>query len=349
MKKRWIAAVTLGVFVSSVMIYGRIDLGFDETETVNVQFGEGRARFLNSKDGREYLDKQTDFSIYNDYLDLSLRTGSDRSRVRSSQNLKDLRQLVRAAPENWHDSQIETFQKILSNAKSRLESAGICIWPRDLALIKTDGSVQFGAYYTTGSAIVIPSGQMKFLFVAPRRSALEKTMAHEVWHIVSRQNPELRHRIYSIFGFEPIDELVIPKNVRLKMIANPDVENIGYAVGRQDGGFSRKSIIILQSAYDTYSGAKSPLGFISPLFDYMETRIYDVDPFGSVIGDGELLEQQVDDVIGTISPYRLGPDEIVASAIEALIERSEGEAGYPRTGKNEQLLDQLLAQLKCEE
>lgn len=48
---------------------------------------------------------------------------------------------------------------------------------------------------------------------------------HELWHVVSRNNPELRRRMYDLIGFRILpEEICIPEEIRKGIIFNPDVE-----------------------------------------------------------------------------------------------------------------------------
>lgn len=48
---------------------------------------------------------------------------------------------------------------------------------------------------------------------------------HELWHVISRNNPELRRRMYELIGFHILpEEISIPEDIRRGIIFNPDVE-----------------------------------------------------------------------------------------------------------------------------
>lgn len=48
---------------------------------------------------------------------------------------------------------------------------------------------------------------------------------HELWHVISRNNPDLRRRMYALIGFCILpEEIAIPEEIRRGIIFNPDVE-----------------------------------------------------------------------------------------------------------------------------
>ncbi len=347
MRKRWIASIGFIALVASVTFYGATDIGKDVEVTRVQSVGTESVAFLSAMDGSAYLTANTPFEIYNDQMDLSLRLSLDLHNRSRAENIAALRRLVSEQPTDWHEGQIRDHLSLLQQAKSRVDGIGSCIWPEELAMIKSQGNAQFGAYYTTGSAIVTPSSQMKFLFVPPRRTEVELTLAHEIWHVASRNDRDLRSRAYSVFGFERIKDIVIPPAIKARIIANPDVEDLGYSITLDKDNERQRFVVILQSKLEKYEGRQGVLGLINPLAGYMETMIYPISDNGMIINRPELLTDQLDAKIGTISSYRLGPDEIVASAFEALLAREAGEADYPQTSQNETLLDDLSSALSC--
>lgn len=53
----------------------------------------------------------------------------------------------------------------------------------------------------------------------------ERILWHEMWHVISRNNPELRKQMYALIGFNVLpDEIEIPAEVKSHILCNPDVE-----------------------------------------------------------------------------------------------------------------------------
>lgn len=57
----------------------------------------------------------------------------------------------------------------------------------------------------------------------PGRAA--EIMWHEMWHVISRNNPTLRQQMYALIGFHVLPtEIEIPAEVKAHILCNPDVE-----------------------------------------------------------------------------------------------------------------------------
>lgn len=53
----------------------------------------------------------------------------------------------------------------------------------------------------------------------------ESILWHEMWHVISRNNPELRKKMFALIGFNVLpDEVEIPAEVKAHILCNPDVE-----------------------------------------------------------------------------------------------------------------------------
>jgi len=60
-------------------------------------------------------------------------------------------------------------------------------FPKSVLMVKTTGKEEGGASYTRGSAIILPQDVL-----SSGRGELEHTVAHELFHILTRNHPELR-------------------------------------------------------------------------------------------------------------------------------------------------------------
>ncbi len=90
----------------------------------------------------------------------------------------------------------------------------------------TTGKEEGNAPYTRGNAIVIP----KSLF---QKSALyiQQILYHETFHIISRNHPGLRDRLYHLIGFESCGLIQLPVSEDWDRITNPDeilADNFSY-------------------------------------------------------------------------------------------------------------------------
>ena len=51
---------------------------------------------------------------------------------------------------------------------------------------------------------------------------LEHVIIHELFHVLSRHDPEFRSTMYGIIGFKMIDEIRLPNDLQAMKLTNPD-------------------------------------------------------------------------------------------------------------------------------
>lgn len=81
---------------------------------------------------------------------------------------------------------------------------------------------------------------------------------HELWHVISRNNPELRRRMYELIGFQILpDEICIPEEIRNGIIFNPDVERHDAYGTFTIGGQPTDCLLLLYSPSSEYVTGKT--------------------------------------------------------------------------------------------
>ena len=93
--------------------------------------------------------------------------------------------------------------------------------------------------YTHGTQIYLSAEMMES---ALRDDPMDKngfrtTIAHELFHCLTRNNPDFRSAMYQVLGFTVVeDDYIFPENIRNIIISNPDVEHHNsYATFKIDG------------------------------------------------------------------------------------------------------------------
>ncbi len=91
-------------------------------------------------------------------------------------------------------------------------------FPEKIYFIKTTGKEEGNAPYTrNANAIVFSKSEL----LAPQKE-IEKTLVHELFHVLSANNIELRDQAYSIIGFIKCNEISYPQSLMEQKITNPD-------------------------------------------------------------------------------------------------------------------------------
>src|SRR6185295_4919379 len=128
-----------------------------------------------------------------------------------------------------------------NDERARLTSAFAAIKPKlaellpelgaPILLIKTSGQEEGGAGYTRANAVMLPQA------LTDSRE-LEKLLAHEIFHVVSRNKPELKRALYAAIGFEPCGEIVLPPALAARKMTNPDAPVNEHCIEVQVDGAS---------------------------------------------------------------------------------------------------------------
>lgn len=84
----------------------------------------------------------------------------------------------------------------------------------------------------------------------------EGVMWHEMWHVISRNNPTLREQMYALIGFHVLPtEIEIPAEVKAHILCNPDVErHDSYATFTIEGKPTDCMLMLYTSASEYKEG-----------------------------------------------------------------------------------------------
>lgn len=211
--------------------------------------------------------------------------------------------------------------------------------PRQINLIKVKGEL-YGeqTFFTRENAIVVPEA----VLVTDKRDVLTHILMHELFHIISRYHPDLRHELYACIGFEPlvddVRQLQIPRTLASKILLNPDGIHYGYAarIKMKDGGRLRM-IPIISSAFRQFE-AKS-----IPYFSYVDFGLYPVEHTTEgqwrvqTLSDGSspVDRSAIDDLqaqMGGNTDYLIHPDEILADNFALLLLTDHRDTPLGETG-----------------
>lgn len=126
--------------------------------------------------------------------------------------------------------QVRDFSKsdrlAISNAFVRLNRRFAAIGfksplTNEIVFVKTTMREEFrAAGYTRGTAVYLRDDLLSNV----PAMMLDHLLAHEIFHVLSRQSPEFRRRMYESIGFSICAEPKFSKKVRAHIANNPDVE-----------------------------------------------------------------------------------------------------------------------------
>jgi hypothetical protein len=186
-----------------------------------------------------------------------------------------------------------------------------------ILLIKTSGQEEGGAGYTRANAVMLPQAH------ADERE-LQRLLAHEIFHVVSRRNPDLRRALYRAIGFEECGEVELPSALARRKMTNPDAPVNEHCIEISVDGTKVWSVPILLSREERFDPAAG-----RAFFEYLTLSMLLVDRSGATARalerDGApalvplnrvtgFLEQ-----VGRNTTYIIHAEEILASNFELLV------------------------------
>jgi len=175
-------------------------------------------KFASAAEGRALLSARDEFIEQMSPFDRAFRLRADRD-VSESEYLAVIAQSV-LEWESEEKRRVECALQTIGPALSRL-------YPplgASIQLVKTTGRGEL-APYTRGNAIVLPMTAL-----ASSQRALRWILAHEFFHVFSRNNPRLRNALYEAIGFHHCGKVEVPAALRSRMLTNPDAPRSEHCI-----------------------------------------------------------------------------------------------------------------------
>jgi hypothetical protein len=194
--------------------------------------------------------------------------------------------------------------------------------PPEFLLIDTDGSDAAGNPYTRGNAVALPSATLRA--DDPKYSDVV-LLAHEMFHIVSRNSPAFATLLYRTIGFESVPLLQWPSAWLPLRIANPDAPFDRHAMRVSIEGRATMLMPLLVAR-------RSKLKAGETFFDVLDVRLLEVTVSNGqtlpVMVDGQPLWHAPEAVpeyltkLGGNTGYVIHPEETMADNVAFLVART---------------------------
>jgi hypothetical protein len=207
---------------------------------------------------------------------------------------------------------------------------------KPILLIRTSGEEEGGAAYTRANAVMLPRPSND-------ERELKRTLAHEVFHIVSRNNAPLKQALYRAIGFQECGEVALPTALAARKITNPDAPINEHCIEITVDGATAWGMPILLSRLERYDPAAG-----IEFFGYLTLSMLLVDrtatPARPLLRDGAPVLVPINRVegfleqVGSNTSYILHAEEILASNFERLV---LGEQGAPSPEVLERMREEL--------
>ena len=215
---------------------------------------------------------------------------------------------------NWSETDKQIMQAAADALNRTINEQHLNLpLPKEIKILKTTMAEEGGAGgYTRKDYIVIEEKVEKF-----NPATAQYLLAHELFHILTRNNPDFRQRMYTLIGFSIADrEFERPADLRNVLITNPDVNRFdSYATFTIDGEKKTCAMVIYSSKpYEGGSFFKYLTIGLVPLKDGKpeqkdgKTQVYPISQAS------DFFEQ-----VGRNTNYIINPEEILAENFAAVM------------------------------
>ena len=209
--------------------------------SADVPLGSAKVHFASPSEGRKILTEKDEFIQRLSPFDRSARMKTDKA-VSEGEFLK----FVSSNVVDWTKEEMQTVQAAIEGIQPLLRDLPLSL-PPAVQLIKTTGAEEGNAAYTRGTAIVLPKSEL-----SKNQKDLQKLICHELFHILSRRNPELRERLYGIIAFTKCNEVKLPPELERRKLTNPDAPRNDHFIRLKIDGHESLAVPILLSSAETY-------------------------------------------------------------------------------------------------
>lgn len=258
--------------------------------------------------------------------------------------LKMYKEFLSRDVESFTSEEIENLKVTYKMTMEKVIAANPNILPDEIQLIKTK-TKHYGpsVYYTRENIIVIPANEL----VSNNSAAMEKVTYHELFHIISRYNPNLKDKVYELIGFKKIDkDLVIPNALSKIMLLNPDGIEMHHYIQLKDSVQNRSLDVVPIIVSNTKQYLEGKNAFFSYLQFSMYEMIENADGKYTLVCDdngystftlrnAEDFYAQIQDNTG----YIIHPDEILADNFMMIFAFTEEEKDALSSGGQKLLVD----------
>lgn len=238
------------------------------------------------------------------------------SKTKSKSNTQEEDYLDYASQQalDWSGEEKASVRAQITGVKDKVEAMGLNLeFPEKINLIKSSMKEEGGfTSYTRENYIVI------------KGSVSEAFITHELFHILSRYNPEKRNELFKTINFVESNRIEYPEAIRDHIITNPDAPFLEHTIEVQIDGAEEEVVFILHSEEDWDGGSFT---------DYMKQKLMVVEggptsKAPKLVNDMPVLKNfeessNLKNKIGRNTSYTLHPEEILAEHFVMLVQGQE--------------------------
>ena len=242
---------------------------------------------------------------------------------------KEFLEFAGSAALEWDEEEKGAVRAALEELLPALARLALPLPPR-VFMVKTSGAEDAGAAYTRRNAVILSAQGAK-----TRGDALRRLLAHELFHVSTRVNPQLADALYAVIGFQRCGPVALPDALASRRITNPDAPKDEHCILVVAEGQKVWALPVLVSALSREELATqgSFLRHVFPLLLLVE-RAGPGAPAKPLDGNAGARVAKIEDVagffdqVGRNTRYIIHPEEIVADNF-MLLATGDGKVQSP--------------------
>lgn len=196
--------------------------------------------FASAAQGRKIITAKDDYISRLSLFDYQSKMKSNRNDIQQDEFLD----FFGANTMKWNKQQKNKIVSALNVFNKKAANIYLPL-PKKVFFVKTTGQEESEAAYTRANAIFLPES-----FFHAKQERIDWVVAHELFHVLTRANPELKEQLYKTIGFKKTDEIELPSPLRHYKISNPDAPVNDHVIKVQIDGKDQWTIPVIYSDRD---------------------------------------------------------------------------------------------------
>lgn len=279
------------------LIIGSINMGASQEALIDI------VKFASKEKANTLLTTEDSFTKSWSSFDIDARMHKPNS------TKEELFEFIKTQTREWTEEEKTKILTILHFIDQQIKDQSFNLsFLKEIYFVKTTTNEEGGAGgYTRGSYIVLKNDVLK-----RSEEGLKNIVIHELFHVLSRNNPDFRKAMYELIGFNIMNDVPYPENIKDFRITNPDAPQVDSYIQLEVDGKEKNCMMILYSK-EAYSKGDFfqylNIGFLSLIGNEIKTVEYNgISPVIYSLQEVSNFYEQV----GKNTQYIIHPEEISA-------------------------------------
>lgn len=291
-------------------------------------------------EGQQLIDNRTEYyaSLSQNDLDWRMR--------KTNATLEEFKEYAKNQVLDFTQDEQNFMKRVVDYVEKRLSEIGCRLpFPTDIAIVKTTMNEEGGAGgYTSGTVIYLEGSGVERLASKTSDGQLLRMgnlLIHEMFHCLTRNNPDFRRSMYELIGFTILDrDINFPSSVKEYIMTNPDVEHLDNFIEVTIDGEKRPCELIVRYS-KTWEEVSAAGNNNASFFNHSECVLIPLDDLNKAypVNDVKDFWSQV----GQNTQYVFAPEECLADNFSYAI-ISYGEENFKF--KSPELIENIIDLLK---